>query len=64
MLEHKFAENGVFFSNGARKSRTAIWGVKSKENPRKGLYLTIILPGGVSDIIMCDSAQIEYLVNT
>ena len=24
MLEHKFAENGVFLSNGARESRTAI----------------------------------------
>ena len=45
MLEHKFAENGVFLSNGARESRTAIWGVKVKKNPRKGLYFTIILPG-------------------
>ena len=45
MLEHKFAENGVFLSNGARESRTAIWGVKVKKNPRKGLDLTIILPG-------------------
>ena len=45
MLEHKFAENGVFLRNGARESRTAIWGVKVKKNPRKGLYLTIILPG-------------------
>ena len=45
MLEHKFAENGVFLSNAARESRTAIWGVKVKKNPRKGLDLTIILPG-------------------
>ena len=45
MLEHKFAENGVFLSNGARESRTAIWGVKVKKNPRKGLDFTMILLG-------------------
>ena len=45
MLEHKFAENGVFLSNGARESRTAIWGVKVKKIPPKGLDFTIILPG-------------------